>query len=399
MSEPESSAIFNKYPRISARTITRWSSLRGLVAGDRGAGQARATAGHAGNRNPGDRGGASRPAGRVGENGRRPAGLRHRGGRAGHRDHHGRHRRPGRRDRRKGRGRPGGHVPGHSACRTGSWARWRCGWSSSARPSWRYFRTIATVDPRVRQRRCRRRSAIDQARRGVGSEFRPTRKQLDELFQGRPKRLNRCIWRHSDPLSRNRERLATMAGHGGGAWKVAYADFVTAMMAFFLVMWITAQSKPVKQAIAKYFNDPYGGTSSIASGKSGSAVAEHGRRARPPLKGRPRAGPRPRTDDRVRLSERSETPTSPANRASSIRDAWRRTFEPWGRCSFFRNMRPISTRRRRTNDGIVAAGGRQTEQNRNSRPCDRPALASQSTVCRCLGAVLRAVHGDHAIPQ
>jgi chemotaxis protein MotB len=46
-----------------------------------------------------------------------------------------------------------------------------------------------------------------------------------------------------------------MAG-GGGAWKVAYADFVTAMMAFFLVMWITAQSKPVKQAIAQYFNDP-----------------------------------------------------------------------------------------------------------------------------------------------
>ena len=30
-----------------------------------------------------------------------------------------------------------------------------------------------------------------------------------------------------------------MAGKGGGAWKVAYADFVTAMMAFFLVMWIT----------------------------------------------------------------------------------------------------------------------------------------------------------------
>lgn len=50
-----------------------------------------------------------------------------------------------------------------------------------------------------------------------------------------------------------------MAGkHGGGAWKVAYADFVTAMMAFFLVMWITAQSKPVKQAVAEYFEDPLG---------------------------------------------------------------------------------------------------------------------------------------------
>ena len=48
-----------------------------------------------------------------------------------------------------------------------------------------------------------------------------------------------------------------MAGKGGGAWKVAYADFVTAMMAFFLVMWITAQSKQVKVAVAHYFNDPF----------------------------------------------------------------------------------------------------------------------------------------------
>ena len=47
-----------------------------------------------------------------------------------------------------------------------------------------------------------------------------------------------------------------MAG-GGGSWKVAYADFVTAMMAFFLVMWILAQNKPLKKAIAQYFNDPW----------------------------------------------------------------------------------------------------------------------------------------------
>ncbi|MFZ2959469.1 MAG: flagellar motor protein MotB [Candidatus Ozemobacteraceae bacterium] len=46
------------------------------------------------------------------------------------------------------------------------------------------------------------------------------------------------------------------AGHHGGAWKVAYADFVTAMMAFFLVLWILGLSKPTKDAIAAYFNDP-----------------------------------------------------------------------------------------------------------------------------------------------
>jgi chemotaxis protein MotB len=52
-----------------------------------------------------------------------------------------------------------------------------------------------------------------------------------------------------------------MAGKGGGAWKVAYADFVTAMMAFFLVMWITSQSDDVKKAIGGYFQDPWGTSS------------------------------------------------------------------------------------------------------------------------------------------
>jgi len=45
-------------------------------------------------------------------------------------------------------------------------------------------------------------------------------------------------------------------GHHGGAWKVAYADFVTAMMAFFLVMWLVGQSKAVKASVAGYFRDP-----------------------------------------------------------------------------------------------------------------------------------------------
>lgn len=44
----------------------------------------------------------------------------------------------------------------------------------------------------------------------------------------------------------------------GGAWKVAYADFVTAMMAFFLVMWLVGQDQEMKQAITRYFNNPMG---------------------------------------------------------------------------------------------------------------------------------------------
>lgn len=46
-------------------------------------------------------------------------------------------------------------------------------------------------------------------------------------------------------------------GHHGGAWKVAYADFVTAMMAFFMVMWLlNSAESPTKQAVASYFRKP-----------------------------------------------------------------------------------------------------------------------------------------------
>ncbi len=45
-------------------------------------------------------------------------------------------------------------------------------------------------------------------------------------------------------------------GHHGGAWKVAYADFVTAMMALFIVLWILGQSEQMKQSISRYFQSP-----------------------------------------------------------------------------------------------------------------------------------------------
>jgi len=47
-------------------------------------------------------------------------------------------------------------------------------------------------------------------------------------------------------------------GHHGGAWKLAYADFVTAMMAFFLLMWLLGTtSEPERKGIAEYFQDPF----------------------------------------------------------------------------------------------------------------------------------------------
>ena len=47
-------------------------------------------------------------------------------------------------------------------------------------------------------------------------------------------------------------------GHHGGAWKVAYADFVTAMMALFIVLWVLGQDDAIKESIARYFKDPIG---------------------------------------------------------------------------------------------------------------------------------------------
>lgn len=53
-----------------------------------------------------------------------------------------------------------------------------------------------------------------------------------------------------------RPRKAQHQAHHGGAWKVAYADFITALMAFFLVMWIVGQDQTVRTAVASYFRDP-----------------------------------------------------------------------------------------------------------------------------------------------
>jgi chemotaxis protein MotB len=59
-------------------------------------------------------------------------------------------------------------------------------------------------------------------------------------------------------------------GHHGGAWKVAYADFVTAMMALFIVLWLTSQSDAVKKAVAGYFNDPKGLATLLGTTLSGT---------------------------------------------------------------------------------------------------------------------------------
>ncbi len=62
-------------------------------------------------------------------------------------------------------------------------------------------------------------------------------------------------------------------GHHGGAWKVAYADFVTAMMALFIVLWLMGSSDKVKKAVAGYFNDPKGTANLLGTTMAGDGIA------------------------------------------------------------------------------------------------------------------------------
>lgn len=82
------------------------------------------------------------------------------------------------------------------------------------------------------------------------------------------------------------KKKAHEAGGHGGAWKVAYADFVTALMAFFLVMWLVGQDKSVREAVAAYFRDPVAFEKAVAAGllDGGQRLLEDGSNA-------PDAGP------------------------------------------------------------------------------------------------------------
>jgi len=59
-------------------------------------------------------------------------------------------------------------------------------------------------------------------------------------------------------------------GHHGGAWKVAYADFVTAMMALFIVLWLMNSSKQMQEVIGGYFRDPTGTSKKVGTNQTGA---------------------------------------------------------------------------------------------------------------------------------
>jgi hypothetical protein len=66
------------------------------------------------------------------------------------------------------------------------------------------------------------------------------------------------------------KRKVSHGGHHGGAWKVAYADFVTAVMALFIVLWLMNSSKQIQEAVGGYFKDPTGTAKQVGSDMVGA---------------------------------------------------------------------------------------------------------------------------------
>ena len=66
------------------------------------------------------------------------------------------------------------------------------------------------------------------------------------------------------------KKKVSHGGHHGGAWKVAYADFVTAMMALFIVLWLMNSSKQLQEAVGGYFKDPTGTSKKVGTNQTGS---------------------------------------------------------------------------------------------------------------------------------
>ena len=208
--------------------------------------------------------------------------------------HDGRTGRPQGRDRGKGGGGAGGHLSGHSALL-------------------RHLRSAGRGDgQRIRRRRpttsasCAWRARLHQGLepdawrwswRGasIPGGVRPTFQEMEAACRGGGASLPR---RHSDgrteaapppphaPIFVIKRKKAGHGGHHGGAWKVAYADFVTAMMALFIVLWLMSADKKVKEAISAFFNNPTGTGQADGHGRRGrgqchrSAERGHGQAAR-----------------------------------------------------------------------------------------------------------------------
>ena len=121
--------------------------------------------------------------------------------------------------------------------------------------------------------------AVEMGRRAIPEHVRPS---FPGSGEGMPPEGQPCRGRCRVRSSGGHETLATLqepiiikrkgghAGHHGGAWKVAYADFVTAMMALFIVLWLLNTSKQIQEAVGGYFKDPRGTSKMVGTNRSGA---------------------------------------------------------------------------------------------------------------------------------
>ena len=123
-------------------------------------------------------------------------------------------------------------------------------------PRSRYLRCMKEGRDRV-ARGSHPQLAVEFARKAIFTDERPNAKELEEACAKVKARLAAAAvvagGRRED-RHHHQEEASGHAGHHGGAWKVAYADFVTAMMALFMVLWLVSQTdQKLKKSLSDYF--------------------------------------------------------------------------------------------------------------------------------------------------
>lgn len=126
------------------------------------------------------------------------------------------------------------------------------------------------------------------------------------------------------------KRIKKSSGHHGGAWKIAYADFVTAMMAFFLLMWLLGStSKGDLEGIADYFSTPLKVAMSGGTGSGdATSVIQGGGKDLTRIEGQQQQGEDPRTRRRVDLEEaEAELARAEARRLRELKERIEKAIE------------------------------------------------------------------------
>ena len=98
--------------------------------------------------------------------------------------------------------------------------------------------------------------AVEIGRRSLDKQIQPTADELEEMQRCRQGRMSIRFFASNHVYITCKKNKRSSFGHGG-AWKVAYADFVTGMMSLFLVLWILSQDEEVIIATTRFFRDPY----------------------------------------------------------------------------------------------------------------------------------------------